>query len=563
MLEKDPTDSYSETVAWSSESSLDMYVTYLYKPLNGLSNFSSLSLTDGYTDLVKYGNGVPQTWSAHNKILLQQNTITSDNNPMSSWGLYTDIFRENVFLRDAGIYGNKFSEDFLNIRIAEIRFIRAVNYARMIRIFGGVILRDETNGVDSEGQKDKARATEAESWDFVLKDLEFAARHLPKEWDSKWDGRLTKGAAYAYMCRTALFAKRWDVAITAADEIKKLNKYDLMDNYEDVFKVAGNKEIIFSIAYKIPDMPHYFDRYFAPDGKQGIRRAVPTSELVDSYDMADGTPFSWSGSMANDPYVGREPRFYASIIYNGATWKEKKIYTYVDAENGFAAYRDNMNPGEKQTVTGYFIRKYLQENNADFDDKGSDQFWIEMRYAEVLLNLAEALAEQDYSKNQDDALEALNEVRERVNLPKRTTEEAPDKDSFMKLLRKERICELAFEGFRYWDLRRWRLAGEVIDGKQAHGTKITKKDDNTYTYEQVSCDDNINRFFPERYYLLPIPVDELQNNPLCENNAPFLLVKSMMISIIILIVILYLLWFVLILRKMVLLTMESYQRMEI
>ena len=521
LLEKDPTDSYSETVAWSSESSLDMYVTYLYKPLNGLSNFSSLSLTDGYTDLVKYGNGVPQTWSAHNKILLQQNTITSDNNPMSSWGLYTDIFRENVFLRDAGIYGNKFSEDFLNIRIAEIRFIRAVNYARMIRIFGGVILRDETNGVDSEGQKDKARATEAESWDFVLKDLEFAARHLPKEWDSKWDGRLTKGAAYAYMCRTALFAKRWDVAITAADEIKKLNKYDLMDNYEDVFKVAGNKEIIFSIAYKIPDMPHYFDRYFAPDGKQGIRRAVPTSELVDSYDMADGTPFSWSGSMANDPYVGREPRFYASIIYNGATWKEKKIYTYVDAENGFAAYRNNMNPGEKQTVTGYFIRKYLQENNADFDDKGSDQFWIEMRYAEVLLNLAEALAEQDYSKNQDDALEALNEVRERVNLPKRTTEEAPDKDSFMKLLRKERICELAFEGFRYWDLRRWRLAGEVIDGKQAHGTKITKKDDNTYTYEQVSCDDNINRFFPERYYLLPIPVDELQNNPLCENNAPW------------------------------------------
>ena len=521
LLEKDPTDSYSETVAWSSESSLDMYVTYLYKPLNGLSNFSSLSLTDGYTDLVKYGNGVPQTWSAHNKILLQQNTITSDNNPMSSWGLYTDIFRENVFLRDAGIYGSKFNEDFLNTRIAEIRFIRAVNYARMIRIFGGVILRDETNGVDSEGEKAKARATEAESWDFVLKDLEFAAKHLPKEWDSKWDGRLTKGAAYAYMCRTALFAKRWDIAITAADEIKKLNKYDLMDEYKDVFKVAGNKEIIFSIAYKIPDMPHYFDRYFAPDGKQGIRRAVPTSELVDSYDMADGTPFSWSGSMAKDPYVGREPRFYASIIYNGATWKEKTIYTYVDAENGFAAYRDNMNPGEKQTVTGYFIRKYLQENNTEFDDKGSDQFWIEMRYAEVLLNLAEALAEQDYAKNHDDALEALNEVRRRVDLPECTTQEAPDKDSFMKLLRKERICELAFEGFRYWDLRRWRLAGEVIDGKQAHGTKITKKDDNSYTYEQVSCDDNINRFFPERYYLLPIPVDELQNNPLCENNAPW------------------------------------------
>ena len=521
LLEKNPTNSYSETVAWSSESSLDMYVTDLYKSLNGLSNFSSLSLTDGYSDLVKYGNGVPQTWSIHNKILLQQNTITSDNNPMSSWGLYANIFKENVFLRDAGIYGNKFSEDFLNSRIAEVRFIRAVNYARMIRIFGGVVLRDETNGVDSEKQKDKARATEAESWDFVLKDLEFAAKHLPAERESKWDGRLTKGAAYAYMCRTALFAKRWDIAISAADEIKKLNKYELMDNYEDVFKVAGNKEIIFSIAYKIPDMPHYFDRYFAPDGTQGIRRAVPTSELVDSYDMADGTPFSWSGAMANAPYTGREPRFYASIIYNGATWKGKKIYTYVDAENGFAAYKNNMNPGEKQTVTGYFIRKYLQESNLDFDDKGSDQFWIEMRYAELLLNLAEALAEQDYSRNQNDALSALNEVRKRVHLPERTVAEAPDKDSFMKLLRKERICELAFEGFRYWDLRRWRLAGEVLDGRQAHGTKITKKDDGTYIYEQVSCDDNANRFFPERYYLLPIPVDELQNNKLCKNNTPW------------------------------------------
>ena len=272
-----------------------------------------------------------------------------------------------------------------------------------------------------------------------------------------------------------------------------------------------------------------------------------TAKQCDAYALANGEPFDLNKFLSETPvgerfvteqevnegkypqvrsgvwkeYANREPRFYASIIYNGATWKEKTIYTYVDAENGFAAYRDNMNPGEKQTVTGYFIRKYLQENNTEFDDKGSDQFWIEMRYAEVLLNLAEALAEQDYAKNQDDALEALNEVRRRVDLPERTTQEAPDKDSFMKLLRKERICELAFEGFRYWDLRRWRLAGEVIDGKQAHGTKITKKDDNSYTYEQVSCDDNINRFFPERYYLLPIPVDELQNNPLCENNAPW------------------------------------------
>ena len=303
----------------------------------------------------------------------------------------------------------------------------------------------------------------------------------------------------------------------------------------------GNKEIIWGLSNQFDFYSRYPLRILKKsDGTwhAGYSGVSPTLYTFEHFYTANGklpekdldfTPssewFESAGISSREDIiklnVGREPRFYASIIYNGATWKEKTIYTYVDAENGFAAYRDNMNPGEKQTVTGYFIRKYLQENNTEFDDKGSDQFWIEMRYAEVLLNLAEALAEQDYAKNQDDALEALNEVRRRVDLPERTTQEAPDKDSFMKLLRKERICELAFEGFRYWDLRRWRLAGEVIDGKQAHGTKITKKDDNSYTYEQVSCDDNINRFFPERYYLLPIPVDELQNNPLCENNAPW------------------------------------------
>jgi hypothetical protein len=518
LLDIDPQDKYSETEAWKNESTVDMYVTGLYTSIKSMSNFASLSLTDGYTDLLKYQNGVEQTWSNHNRILLRQNYITADSNPLSSWGLYGDIFKENVFLRDAGTYGSKFGPDFLEARVGEVRFIRAINYFRLIRVFGGVVIRDESEGVDSEAQKDKARASEEESWNFVLADLEYATQKLPETWPAEWNGRLTKGAAYAYLCRAALFAKRWDVAIQAAENLKALRKYGLMDNYADVFKVPDNKEIIFAISYKIPEMPHYLDRYFAPDGIQGIRRAVPTSELADAYDMADGTPFAWSGAMAADPYTGREPRFYNNIIYNGCTWRGNTIYTYVDAENGFVPFKENQDPGTKNTVTGYFIRKFLQEDHADFDDKGSDQFWIEMRYAELLLNEAEALAESNYGANRTQALANLNEVRVRVNLPERTEAEAPDKEAFMALLRKERVCELAFEGFRFWDLRRWHLASEVIEGKQAHGVQITKQPDDSFVYQQVSCDGEQTRVFPERYYLLPIPRDEMEKNSLIVNN---------------------------------------------
>ncbi|MCS2304211.1 hypothetical protein NXX23_20910 [Bacteroides ovatus] len=92
------------------------------------------------------------------------------------------------------------------------------------------------------------------------------------------------------------FAKRWDIAITAADEIKKLDKYDLMDEYKMYLKWQVIKKL-FSHSIQNSGYAPLFRSLFWLDGKQGIRRAVPTSELVDSYDMADGTPFSWSGSM--------------------------------------------------------------------------------------------------------------------------------------------------------------------------------------------------------------------------------------------------------------------------
>ncbi|MDE5555898.1 MAG: RagB/SusD family nutrient uptake outer membrane protein, partial [Muribaculaceae bacterium] len=185
--------------------------------------------------------------------------------------------------------------------------------------------------------------------------------------------------------------------------------------------------------------------------------------------------------------------------------------------DGADAFKEYVNAGSTagHTCTGYYMRKYLMENNSEWTTK---QSWITenvLRYAEVLLNKAEALAELDRIS---DALEPLNQVRKRVGLPAKTIADAPDKESFMKILRKERICELAGEGLRYWDLRRWKIAHEVIDGQTVHGVRIARRASGSFQYTQVDCDGGNKRIFQQRYYYFSIPADELTNNKLCLDN---------------------------------------------
>ncbi|MGN1226852.1 MAG: RagB/SusD family nutrient uptake outer membrane protein, partial [Candidatus Cryptobacteroides sp.] len=175
------------------------------------------------------------------------------------------------------------------------------------------------------------------------------------------------------------------------------------------------------------------------------------------------------------------------------------------------------------TVTGYYLRKFITEDQTGWEKYGSDHFAIVIRYGEVLLNEAEGYARLG---DLDKAYACLNQVRGRVGLPEKS---GSDIDAFMSDLRKERVVELGGEGQRFWDLRRWRIAvcdndeDSVIDGKNFHGCWITKKEDGSFTYKQVIVDGvGMVHFFPERYYAFAIPVTELSNNgaldPLTDNN---------------------------------------------
>ena len=529
VMDLSPTDQYGPDVVWSSESTVDQYVIGFYALLKESADVASgmASFNDAYSDIIKSGSW-DQYGHSYNRALLESSFFNStDAGCFACWtgdsGCYNRIRRHNEFLRDAPGYVSKFGEDFINERMAEVRFIRAFAYYRLIRVYGGVVLRTSLDGPD---QNDKARSTEEESWRLVIDDLNFAAQHLPAT--PAQTGRLSKAAAYAMLSRVGLYYGRlnpegWQIAVDAANECAKYSSLSLGDNgYADVFSNSANAENIFVINFKSQEVTHNADQFFRPGGDAAVTGAMitsaffPTSELVDSYEMADGSEFSWEKNGA-DPYTGREPRFYATILYNGASWEGREIETFNGGADGIVSF-DHTTGASNTTLTGYYLRKWITENDRNWIQNGSTHFYIMLRYAEVLLNKAEALAQQNWAQNSAEALQCLNDIRDRVGLPARS---ASSLDQFMEYLKHERMVELAGEGFRYWDLRRWRLAEDFIQDQTAHGCWITK-DETTgeLSYSQVEVDGGKTRIFRPEYYAFSIPETERSNNALLgENNT--------------------------------------------
>ena len=529
VIDLNPGDRFSPATVWSSTTTVDSYVLGLYSIFSSSCEFygtGSPKLSDAYSDILKCGDWDEYSTS-FNKSLFQESAFNSTSaGAFECWSThYERIRRENEFLRDAPKYREKFGEKWMDTRIAEVRFCRAYAYYLLCRVYGGVILRTEVDGPE---QNDKARSTEADCWDFIIEELKDLAPQLPqgnkKEDGDNWDdanyGRATQQAAYGLLSRVALFAERWDVAAQAARDVEKCGGALDLTGYANVFNgdLKSNKEILFGVDFEQDVITHRYDAYVRPSGDAKALGTsalysiyFPTSELADSYEMADGTPFSWE-THGSDPYTGREPRFYATILYNGASWMGRTIESYVGGADGFKEYENSKSANT--TVTGYYLRKYLKDGDKSWITAYSAQTCILIRYAEVLLNKAEALAELSWDQNSVEALQALNDVRGRVGLPSRQT---ASKEEFMEFVRHERMVELAGEGFRYWDLRRWRLAEEVINGKNVHGVKITKTDSG-FNYEHVDADNGNKRIFYDRYYHFAIPESERSKNPLCDNN---------------------------------------------
>lgn len=514
FLDIDPTDQASDKLVWSNTKYAELAINYFYADIPYLGSFSSYQclagLTEGMTDEFKYGNMnynaecyIPNEISYGGIVLTPSYTDTY----MGVWETtYEEIRRVNEAL--AKLKSSSFDESVKKQYEGELRFFRGMYYFELLKRYGQAIIYDDDL---SKITTDHALNTADDCWNYVYEDLLYAGQNLPNSTTN--NGRLTSGAAYALMSRAMLYCKNWKAVKEAAEAVTSMG-YKLTANYADAFKASGNTEAIYMYSYSADaSVTHNFDGYYAPGGdhkKAGMTMyggyGTPTQDMVEEYEKADGSKVDWStwhtteGTLENPPYDELEPRFQATILYNGASWRKRTIEPYVDGTDGWATWKTDA-VTEGRTTTGYYLRKLVDENHDFSITQNSTQPWVAFRLAEVLLNEAEACHNLgDDTK----AVELINQVRSRVGLPgiKSYSDEA---------LRHERKVELAYEGLYYWDMRRWGLATSAFTGIRRHGLKIEKLAEGKFRYTYVDVDDeNLN--YPAKMNRLPIPEKELNNN---------------------------------------------------
>jgi starch-binding outer membrane protein, SusD/RagB family len=514
----EPTDRYSESTAFSSAANASLYVNSFYPILNYYGLFGGAYLggnmyTDGLTDIMKTGGStIGSNGAIANLYATNPSLITTDQNSLDIWSnayYYIRLINEYV----QGLNNSKLDATVKTKLSAEARFFRGYLYFLLIRNHGSVILITEPT------TQSMARNTTDKCWDLVETDLDFAALNLPDKRTGADAGRITSGAAYAMKSRAMLYAERWQSSLDAAYKVisRTDGMYSLNASYSKAFGsyASGNKESILEFNYSYPQLVHNYDGIASPGGDDNFYEyggdVEPTQELVELYEKAGGGMVDWSAWHASSvtttpPWETLEPRFKATVLYNGATWKGRTIQAYSGGKDGWTAYPPTGGSNKGATVTGYYLKKYLDETHMDLVNIRSSQTMVEIRLAEVILNYAEAA---HHLNKLAESLTAVNAIRSRAGLPSSALTGA----ALLAQIKKERTIELAGEGQHYWDLRRWKDAETTITGLKVHGIKVNNLG-SSFSYDYTICDDAPRQFL-KKMYAFPILSSELVNNTNC------------------------------------------------
>ena len=427
---------------------------------------------------------------------------------------------ETIILRDTSTASklNTYKTQCADLKAlrAEARILNAYMYFELLKRFGGVPLIDKLYSLESH--PDMERSTYDQVVTHIVGEIDDVLDNdeLEDDWyayDQKQYGRFTQGAALALKSRILLYraspqnnpsgdTERWKEAAQAAHDLIELSKYTLEGNYGNLFSGTTShqsKEVILAYMTGANNTPETDNYPISTNG--GKTGTCPSANLVDAYENADGTPFDWNSlTPGDDPYVGRDPRLQYSIVVNDSQWNGRTMQCYDGGADGSGV--------TQATTTGYYLKKILTDGLDLEKNQTSVHSWILFRYAEILLNYAEAMNEA-YGPDTDPfgdgktARWAVNEVRGRVGMPPVT---ASDETEMRNRIKHERRIELAFEDHRFWDVRRWGKAdAESALGVPVKGVSITKTETGfTYATKIVGT-----RTFQEKMMLYPIPQSEI------------------------------------------------------
>jgi len=527
VLDREPLDKYSDAAVWKDPALIGTFLNNTYRimptgfyqgqalPLACLSDEAAVR-NNGSFDIINKGNISP-----------------SSLGPLDFWtnssnqSYYKVITNCNVFLKN--ITDAPVDEATKKRMTGEVKTLRAFSYFRLISLYGGVPLITKPFSLNDNFSI--AKNTYEECLNFIVSELDEAAGLLPLSYGAKDQGRLTKGAALAIKSRALLYAasplnnpsndlNKWQKAADAAKAVIDLNQYALYPDYKNLFleKALYNSEIIWSRPYnniKDPEsIPSYgtliLELFLYPNGYLGYSQVNPLQNLVDQYETVNGQlPKDDLSYDPQNPYVNRDPRFYSSILYNGAPFKGRAVETFLpkgkDTPDGISP----LNAG----ISGYYVRKFLDESitNPSAANTGNTP-WTFFRYAEILLNYAEA---KYFLGDEPGCREYINKVRSRtgVNMPP-VTETGP---ALLERLQHERQIELVFEGHRYFDVRRWKIAPQVLN-MDAQKIVITRNAGGLDTYSVKTFQ---VRDFSDKNYLVPIPQSEIDKDPALTQNPGY------------------------------------------
>lgn len=530
---EEPLDRFSDDAVWSDLELVKLFTNEIY---NGTENwvtggFAPSAMVD---DLYSNFNWAGARTVTHGELNPDNSKSVHINynkggqypteNQSGKWGyMYKKIRAINLFFSKIDeVQGD---EAIISRLKGEMHFMRAYYYSELVNLFGGVPIITQVFDLASDYAVDKN--TYEETIDFIVSEADLASEILPVSYDSNNTGRATKGAAMALKAQQLLYAasplynngnynaEKLALAKTAHEELFNLDAYSLYapDDYRNIFLDYNNSEIIF--AKYTPD-DFYIDRENSMSRDLGINSIhgysayVPLQQLVDQYEVINGdqtvipATYNDSGrlvttsSLYNDqnPYVNRDPRFYANILFDGALYRgNNEVETFVGGKDSPQALSEGWNASK----SGYYVRKFTKEEVDVFSDPPTEEImWIVYRLSEFYLNQAEILFELGETDSFGrDAKWYVNQIRGRnnVNMPEY---DAVNRD----IIRHERRVELSFEGNRYYDVRRWEIYEDALQNQHL-GIKIEKQDDGSKTYE-VFAVDNMVIFDPKIYYI-PIP----------------------------------------------------------
>ncbi|MFT4153392.1 RagB/SusD family nutrient uptake outer membrane protein [Parafilimonas sp.] len=524
-----PVETVTPDYIWDTKDSNGIYASeYLftiYAALPEIANRITKDFLDAGSD-----DAVTSQTSAQPVTLLATNGITIFSNPDDTWAdCYEGIRMATNFLNNFGVVPLKNATE-KSSWFGEARALRAFFYWELVKRYGGVpVLGDSLKTLEDDIEI--PRSSFATCISYIVSECNKAIDSLRDDpADDEDYGRFTKDGARALKARALLFAasplynggnvgdslngytdynvSRWQLAANAAKEIISQGIYSLEPDFVDIFISQRSNEVIFTKNNTTGTTIESTNGPVGFSAAAGSGNTSPTQELVNAYGMANGLEIydANSGYDSTDPYTNRDPRLGYTVLYNGAQWLSTAIETYIGGVS---------RPGGStvQTQTGYYLRKFMGhfENTTAYESHYHDVIYF--RYADVLLTYAEALNE--YGGPSDDAFTAVEQVRERAGLSPYTLDRTLSQDSLRTIIRNERHKELAFEECRYWDIRRWKIAGEVYNSHPLHAMNITSTTSGlTYTAASVLT----TAFDESKMYFYPIPYTEMVSNAQLKQN---------------------------------------------